>query len=61
MLSDKSRLTAENFWLAELGAQGFCGGVHIQAHDPCALWNLADRAVYFERNRPLSGVLATRS
>jgi len=48
MLSDKSRLTAENFWLAELGAQGFCGGVHIQAHDPCALWNLADRAVYFE-------------
>jgi len=48
MLSDSSRLIAENFWSTELGAPVFCGGVHIQAHDPCARWNLADRAVYFE-------------
>lgn len=48
MLSDENRYTAEKFWLAELGAESFSSGVHVQPHDPHALWDLADRAVYFQ-------------
>ena len=48
MLSDKNRVRAEKFWLAELGAQGFPTGIYVQPHDPRALWNLADRAVCFQ-------------
>ena len=48
MLSDKNRVIAEKFWLAELGAQSFPAGIYVQSHDPRALWNLADRAVCFQ-------------
>jgi GNAT superfamily N-acetyltransferase len=48
MLSDKNKSTAEKFWLAELGVQSFPPGIHVQSHDPSALWDLADRAVFFK-------------
>lgn len=48
MLFEQNRLSAQEFWCAELGAANFARGVHLQAHNPRALWNLADQAVYFE-------------
>lgn len=43
-----NKSTAEKFWFAGLGVQSFPPGIHIQSHDPSALWDLADRAVFFQ-------------